>query len=218
MYYNKSEILDIFSDTFLSSLEEFYDKRIQELLREMKYSNYSYDYGVSKFVIIPMNKDYVIKIPFTGQEKVYKGFVEFNGAEYEERPWDYCAAEVSRYTQACLNGMEKYFAETKMVGFIKGFPIYIQQKADVFDSSLEEDNSFYSEEEINKTLQSLKGKIEYPSININWLTDFRLCYGEEELTSFLDFLRREDWSDFHTQNIGYIDGAPVIIDYSSFEE
>ena len=56
-------------------------------------------------------------------------------------------------------------------------------------------------------------------INIDWLTDFRLKYGEEELIRFSNFIRDCGWDDdLRDDNIGYLSEKPVLIDYSGFME
>ena len=58
-----------------------------------------------------------------------------------------------------------------------------------------------------------------PSIPLDWLADFELWYGQEELINFIDFLTHQQYwdDDLRDANIGYDDdNRPVIIDYSSF--
>ena len=56
-------------DDFVSSIDT---KRVPE---------FDYDAGATKLVIMPENRDYVIKIPFSGLYNEWGDYIPFNGAE-----------------------------------------------------------------------------------------------------------------------------------------
>lgn len=107
--------------------------------------------GASKCVIIPDDRNYVIKIPFTGDssDEIYEKDEEFydycceNGFDYEACPydkwefenagnsqngWDYCLRETEIYNAAKDCGIEQFFAKTIHIGDYHHHPIYIQEK------------------------------------------------------------------------------------------
>lgn len=109
--------------------------------------------GASKCVIVPNDKNYVIKIPFTGEgsDEIYDNDDEFreycseNGFDYEACPydryefenasnsqndWDYCLREAEIYNSAKDWGINEFFAKTIYIGTFSHHPIYIQEKCD----------------------------------------------------------------------------------------
>ena len=229
MTYNREELLKIFASAILYEGKKFHEGMNEDLLYSLDGNFYKYDYnhGATKLVIIPKKEDFVIKIPYTGSYEYYSGYYsnsiyrqgredywEFVAGENSFRPWDYCANEIIRYDKALENGFAKYFAKTELLGFIHNYPIYIQEKC----VTLSSDRHFhrYSKEENLKTSNCYKN---YYNISIDWLTDFRLKYGEEELINFINFIQDMRWDDdLRSENIGYINGKPVLIDYSGFLE
>lgn len=169
----------------------------------------TYSNGASKFVLIPKYKDYVIKIPFTGMIHLDGVYEEYSQADDYDRPWDYCMNEVFRYETAKEDGMEEFFAETKFVGYMKGFPIYTQVKCEVLNPN----EHYYSKEERDKTRSLTK----YASINVDWLTDIRTQMGEDAVVKFVNYVDYQGWNDdLRADNIGYLNGHPIVVDYSSF--
>lgn len=236
MTYNKDELLKMFEESLLNKDEDFYEELNNDLLSTLNliFDDFDVDNGASKLAIIPVKEDYVIKIPYTGttqtdccfsysEDEDEDGYYEedyfspFVGAG-KDAPWDYCALEVERYQYAKKFGVERFLAETKLLGYVHGYPIYIQEKCETYyDSQRFSHHSIYSEEE-KKTTRSMAGlgQFEY-LVNENWLTDFRFYYGREALVDFVDFLLTNNWGDLNTSNIGYLNGRPVIFDYSGYD-
>ena len=116
-------------------------------------------------------------------------YESFYFSEYKDRPWDYCAAEVKRYNIAKEEGFEKYFAKTEFLGFVNDYPVYIQERGIVFS----ETGCSYTKEVREETSEICSGI--WCGINTGWLTDFRFCYGKNELIDFLTFLQCNGWDD-----------------------
>ena len=189
-------------------------------------------WGATKLVIIPQKGDFVIKIPFEGQEVELWPIDEETGEEnYDAEPewsidrfmyaqndthWDYCLTEVERYSLAREFGFEKYFLETFCIGYINGHPIYVQEKADEIGSSSNSHKTKTSREEVRE-LMSESGT--YVDIPWDWLAvvmDY-MDNAEVELVDFLRFLYDNDIdNDLHGGNIGFKYGRPVIVDYAGF--
>lgn len=229
MTYNKEELLNMLSTAPLYEGIEFHEGRNDEFFNCINnfHRYYSYAYGATKLALIPIKeeKDYVIKIPYTGgynYESSYRDnsiyyptkteYWEYTAAENKDRPWDYCACEVKRYKIAKKQGLSKCFAKTKLLGYINDYPIYIQEKCTTLSSCRLEHR--HTKEENLKTSNYCNN---YFEISMDWLTDFRLYYGKHILLKFVNFIQNLGWDDdLKTNNIGYIKNRPVLIDYSGF--
>lgn len=214
MTYDREKLLNILKMAPLSKNNPFHEGNNKTFMTKMgkEFSNhYFFEYGATKFVLIPIStkEDYVIKIPYTGS---FHPDRKYQYAQCKERPWDYCAGESLRYKIAEEEGFEDCFAKTEFLGFVHGYPIYIQEKCTLF-FDLDHDHTL---EERKKTSHICKN---FYSINIDWLTDFRIYHGEQRLIDFINFLRTFGWDDdLRKENVGYLDGCPVLIDYSGFLE
>lgn len=220
MTFDKDAVLSLLKDTFLHEDFPFTEEDTWRIINTLnipsgkKSTDYIFDSGATKFVIIPNDTDYVIKIPFTGQINDWDG--EYNEYEFGEGddPWNYCENEVMRFAQAKFDGFSEFFAETKLIGYKDGFPIYIQEKCTCL-TTIKDRHSKYSEVEKEKTLEIT----EYCGIDLTWLTDVRLMYGEDTCKWLVDYVDDNGWNDdLRPANIGYLNNKPIIFDYSSYNE
>lgn len=224
MTYNKEYLLKLFEKVSFNieftelDADEFY----LGLNDEIK-DAFDFNYGASKFVLIPKNSDeYVIKIPFNGyledtwNEETYSGyeFTPFYCADNTDG-WDYCLSEVKRYSQAEKEGLSTALAKTSLLCYIDSYPIYIQERCQVYSQLFDYSEKRHSKEENSKTLSLIEAD-KFFEINEDWLTDFRYYYGEEFFIKFMAFVDDNNWDDLRVDNIGYLNGRPVLIDYSSF--
>ena len=213
MTFNEDEILDMFKDfKFLNPT--FDDTRVDELTLYLYDKGYifNYEFGATKLVIIPRNKDYVIKIPFQG---AYYGneFCNFinAGLDYE---WDYCNVEVKRYDDIYSTCFKDCFAETIFIGYVNDYPIYLQEKCIPFNLSYHK-----TKEKIEK-MDSFLHKINcWYDFNTDWCIDLLKYYGPKKFKEFLALIKKLKWDDDLTcDNVGYKNGHPIIIDFSGFRE
>ena len=221
---SNEEILQLFNAcTFDGVLTEndFEDKVLSNLPDDLKYH---YEYGATKLVIMLPDCDFVIKIPFSGSYQEFyqdktddyeEEYVEFENADFETCEWDYCKTEVNRYNLAKNAGIEKYFAKTEYIGMVNNYPIYIQQKAEIF-SEVKDLNS-YSEEKKSSTREKCD-KEDLWCFNECWLSDLLDYCGDRIFSLFMSFLKDNEIDDLHSSNIGYIDENPVLVDYSGFND
>ena len=179
-------------------------------------------YGASKFIIFLNDKE-VIKIPFNG--------CFWYDCELEQEtgdPWrfdefihkDYCAIEEEKYDKAVDAGLEKFFASTQYCGNTKNnVPVYISERVCTFfdNASVREKTDTISENSWEKA-KSYKKSFN-SKIHEEWLARAIEYYGEDAVSALLDFIKKENIYDLHTDNIGFrYNGAPVILDYSSYNE
>lgn len=176
--------------------------------------------GASKLVIIPDNKDFVIKIPFEYEEECdeypYSGAYNV-GPEGEtlEFGWDYCALEAALWEQADKLGIGHLFAKTIFIGEYNNYPIYIQEKCQTFKEVKNIEN--YSEKSKKRSLKLCKEN-NFWCFNSGWLSDVLDYYDTDaEFMAINKFVRDYHIDDLHWGNMGYkLDGSPVLIDYSDF--
>ena len=147
-------------------------------------------------------------------------FYEFHGAECEYG-WDYCEVETIKYADAEAEGVEKFFAKTERVGYVGQWkhPVYIQERCVTFDdeTSSESGERFHNRTEADfEKVKTLQDEVGYVSISQNWLLDAIIYYGVELVKKFLIFCENFNISDLHSGNVGYRNGAPCLLDYSSY--
>ena len=125
------------------------------------------------------------------------------------------------YQKALAAGVEKYLLETKKIGEINGYPIYVQEKCVSFcNSSVKAP----ANREIIKSKNNLEDNNIYAKVLSSIFCFY--CYldiinGEDTYESFGRFnnFAEEYLSDIHNGNIGFsVCGKPVILDYSGFHE
>ena len=109
-------------------------------------------------------------------------FYGFEGARFTSDGWNYCETEATVYEMAKEAGIETCFAKTEYVGDIDGYPVYSQERAEIF--YFRKNESEYSEETRSKTRDKCRELNVESSINICWMTDFLAYYGEEMLKTF----------------------------------
>lgn len=243
MTYDINFIHDLLEPSILDASNSFYESLIDDFCDsiDLNLAGFYRENGATKLVLIPLDddKDFVIKIPFTGTinydyeehdcdeerssssktssyyDYVGESYIDFHNSGRNEGDWDYCATEANRYNIAKEEGFEIYFAETRLIGHIRDYPIYVQEKCTVFSGFT---NSH--DPDINKkTIKVCKDAGFDYWMPIDWLTDFRFYYGEARLTEFIHFLYEKDWyDDLRGPNLGYIGDRPVLIDYSGYSE
>ena len=219
----------------------FYEQVVRPLENSEEFNQYdwTYDSGVSKGVLIFDDLDFVIKIPFYAEwfeeeeidydeendEPIYAdGYTSeyaFEGTQVEgfvkENNWDYCETETLVYEVAKRNSMEEHFAQTYLIGFAKGWPIYAQVRACMFRS--EESYSTRSKKNYTKEERETARKIREDErfyLDEEWLMDFIAYWGEERMLQFINFCNQWFIDDLHGGNLGYVCGVPCLVDYSSY--
>ena len=216
------EILEALSyGTFDENDEaDFYSIVVQPFSEKYK-KPFDYATGATKGVLIFEQLGFVIKIPFCRNSED----CEYNSTygEYEccyftgadtDNGWDYCEAEANKYERAEEEGLAQCFAKTKKIGDIDGYPIYMQELADIYKSI---DYQSSHTEEDSRQVSSICNNNNFYMFNIEWLSDAFHYYGEKMFHKLLEFIRTVGINDLHDGNIGYIGNRPVLVDYSSFD-
>ena len=213
------------------------EKLIDPLPRSFR-ENYYVEEGATKIVFVSKNENYVIKIPFCGQEPDDWGSYSCSDSRYdnsffdcgcpscyspfefagEPNGWDYCKAEVLLYEKAKEAHLEKHFVKTTLIGYVNNHPIYLQQKATIFnDLEMSENYHYKSEEQLNRS-KTLCSTNDVRCFNATWIADFIEYYDEETFLTLAYHLENNYIDDLHRSNLGYINGRPVIVDYAGYNE
>lgn len=215
--YNVEEVYQYVKNFSLvrGRFTEFEVEDFIERIDESKVPSFDYDSGITRCVIIPNERDYVIKIPFNGQMEYdfeqddfyFKDFYSGGGINND----DYCALEEALYEDLKETKFRSFFLPIDKVLEINDYPIYVQPKAVCFAHSSVRPYSSNSYEVASETPCSY---IPTPWL-ANCLED--LNGEEDELREFVNFLHKKGLDiDLHQGNIGYRNNRTVIIDYAGF--
>lgn len=209
-------------------------------LNRAEYAGYEEHNGVSKavFYIPTLDKEHVIKIPFSG----YAEFCDWMSTEEYERaedeminretafyPFecarsyygdDYCAAEENIYEEIAefceeenLPDITVMFAKTECVCRVNNYPIYQQP----YCKPLEESGKTITDLQKSEIDDFCDSVFLYSCFNYTWLYDAREYYGDEMVAALLKCVDYVDINDLHSGNLGYtVDGRPIIFDYSGY--
>lgn len=193
------------------------DKRVQtesfnDVAREcLKNTDleFEYDSGATKGVIIPIDADYVIKLPlYTARG---------------ETPVDFCAREAAVYEEAKKFGLDHMLAAVQVFKFDDvPYYVYVQEKVDVNTDENEDVLFTYSSKQINQ--EDYDDEDERNSAAWDYMNEMPVeeCiyaifgeynkYANQLVNLFLDM----NINDIHNGNFGYNGGHPVLIDYSGY--
>lgn len=149
----------------------------------------------------------------------------FRGASCDNG-WDYCAVERDICEKADKEKLGNCLAKTTLLGYANNYPIYVQEKCFILDDVGFEDDEGLSlasthkrrKPETYNTLKEIRTKLDFWSIDSDWLLDFYFYWGEDTLKQLAIFIKKESIQDLHAANVGYRKGVPVLVDYSSYWE
>lgn len=183
--------------------------------------------GASKCVVLLHNQNFVLKIPFEGQQ-IWKQVRDYSAEEYNYNDfdfvfypfncartkdhWDYCNDEVEIFKKAEAAGVGSFFARTDFYGYSKdNYPIYVQERCEVFNN-VDVDDKYKN---LSKEIKTSASKVssELPK---EWIALAIEYFGQELTDKFLAFVEDEHIDDLHDSNFGFIGDRPVLIDYSGY--
>ena len=149
--------------------------------------------GVSRISIIFNNEEYIIKYDKSLTKDSFK-------------------LEEYYYAQAAGKGLEKFLVPIETYYTDSGIEYGVQEKAMVF--SFDALNSFSAE--TNKSYERIDNMV--PILSVFSSEDifmvFIQYYGEDLAEKFCSFCYNFGINDIHGGNYGYLNGAPVIFDYT----
>ena len=218
MFYDIDEIVE-FVKTFHPTEDGFTEEDVDDFISSIdinKVPLFDYDTGATKLVIIPIERDYVIKIPFSG---FYGDDDEYYSFEEE----DYCSLETEIYEEAAANGFGDLFLPIKQVVMIAGYPIYVQPQAETLDVDDREQKRYSSKDSrdivINEYRDGNLAMMMGRKFPLSWVAScLDVLEKYERLVEFFDYLEKNCIWDLHFNNIGYVEEHAVIIDYGGYNE
>jgi len=204
---------------------EFSCLKFENFIRKNKkkiFNSFQVKNGMTKGVLIPLSKDYVIKIPFMGYESFINGFHLFDGAfepeedAYKELQgsWNYCQREEEIYNLAKEYHVAEFFAQVKQIDNFENYPIYLQPYANIGSKSM-----ISLEDDARKVVKVRKfcEEMGFYAFNTRWMADALEYYGFSKVKEFCFFMNKFYLNDdLHEENIGYIDNRPVLVDYGGY--
>lgn len=131
--------------------------------------------------------------------------------------WDYCRLEEVIYQLAVEEGLGAYFAEEGYLGTIDQTPVYYQTRC-IPMSEMDLDRNSKEYKQKSKSSKELCDKLDIGCFSPIWIYDFIETYGVDELKRLNSFLCRYEIGDLRECNIGYLDGAPILFDYSDYRD
>lgn len=134
-----------------------------------------------------------------------------------ENEWDYCELECAIYQIALKEGLEPYFAKEMLLGEVRGYPVYVQQLVVPYSEAVSSSLTIASDEK-RHLAETTCDSLNLDCFNETWIADFITLYGKDEFEKLSLFLRKMRIYDLHGGNVGYMNGYPVILDYSNFNE
>ena len=214
---NDIELRDMYdANDLIYKIQKWTGNKIVDMFNR----HFEMDAGASKLVLIPLEGDYVYKIPLSYSIDGIL-FEELNEDGYH----DFCEVEVDRCLEIKHAGFGDFIAKEEYVDFINGLSIYKMEKAVPFDetrkylsnSSMGLSNNYDS---IYKRLNSSsysESMANVTSIPIEWMNILVEKQGLLRTTDFFNYLIENGWDDdLHSGNIGFINNNPVLIDYSGY--
>ena len=189
-----------------------YNSFCEKADNHLKESHIAVSCGATKICFIPEESDWVIKLSFDMTD-------EFDP---EEEEVDFCRREAYNYQKAVDQGLEEYFAATYKVGRVEDIDVYVQQKVVTDSYKIEDMFSSYVENVYEDDL------VDYTDDEYNWAVDdyvndlenterIEAVFGDSEATCKLAiFIEKYEINDLHCANYGFVNGVPVIMDYSGY--
>ena len=168
-----------------------------------------------------LNENFKAAEPDSSNDKYY---TPIEGASYYisediqiSEDWNYCELECAIYEEAVKRGLGMYFAEERLMGTLtcSGLPVYYQTRCTPL-CNLEYDYASAEYERKSEKAHLTCKELDAYCFNPLWIADFVEQYGKEEFRRLSLFLDEMCIGDLRDCNIGYLDGAPILFDYSGF--
>ena len=230
MYYNINDIMQYFETFELNENDSFTEDDVEDFIDSIDRNkpNFDYYYGATKLVIAPWDTEYVIKIPFMGRYSWEDDeYYPLRGTKYGA---NYCEEEEKLYKMAQEEGLEDMFLPLIRVGYIENYnyPVFIQAKAETYYGN--ENTPKVSKASANKYRRWKSSSVGrshnadrfFSKLPEDWqiqVLEF-FSFNLRKIDHFIKFLT--DYTniiaDLHSDNIGYCNGHPVIIDYGGYCE
>ena len=166
-----------------------------------KFKNLSMNYGATKYCLIDNQGDYVIK---------WDKDTSYGDTERE--------CEV--YQKAIEKGIAFLFPQTEILCRINGVAIVIQRKVDYChgNMSYEQENKLsYQCRTVNMDMViKVDHNIYRSRVPRLWIKSLICIYGKKITKLFEEFTHEQEINDLHSNNVGYLNGKPIVLDFSGY--
>ena len=166
-----------------------------------KFKNLSMNYGATKYCLIDNQGDYVIK---------WDKDTSYGDTERE--------CEV--YQKAIEKGIAFLFPQTEILCRINGVAIVIQRKVDYCHSNMsyEQENKLsYQCRTVNMDMViKVDHNIYRSRVPRLWIKSLICIYGKKITKLFEEFTNEQKINDLHSNNVGYLNGKPIVLDFSGY--
>lgn len=197
------EIIELLNKQFSNRVIEW-----DEIAEFANKHHLRFDAGETRYCIFSPKWDMVLKIP-----------------RFENVNDDYSALEVENYQQAKAQGLERIFLESGLLTTLScGCPIYWQTKFTCSHASMNYCEENHLKKQFERYFRSpiyLKVKKCMPDdrrYNDVWLFRAYQLYGKQFFKKLCVFFEENDIKDLHANNVGWLNGKPIILDYAGYHE
>lgn len=197
-------------EVLLSILEKFYSENgdFSSLCEESAgeigdTEDYVFCYGASKGVIVPLKQEdrsifpYVVKIPFLYEDEKYKTKIV-----------NHCRLEQKNSIAAAALDLSDILIPTDYFGRFASAEIYIQQQVEYPKRTVIR----YSWGILSEKYSVDNTSGIDPCLSL-YIIEY---YGLKKFLKLKEFVEEKRINDLHGGNYGFIDGRPVIFDYSGY--
>lgn len=173
---------------------------LEEVIRDLQVI----DRGETKTVLIYRDWDFVIKIP--------------NYYAYPQH--DYCRLEEQKYWNAKTFGVEKILLETAYLITAGCIDLYVQPRFSC-SAVAGEPQRKAARKTHNLERRKIVRRIQqttYDGYRIDdvWLARALQLYGKKFFLRFEEWTKKNKVGDLHRNNVGWLKGKPIILDYSGY--
>lgn len=190
----------------------FDDWDIYDVARKLRHlgltrDDFSVSDGASKFCIVFKKRDYVIKW-------------------CSERGYSEAAQEAKIYREAVEAGLGMFFPKTAILCEMNGITFVVQEKIGENACELKESDKKYYDRIGRTAKDSLVHKMEkefhkasssYPrKLDSRWAKVALSIYGKKACKDLCAFIIQKEINDLHSENIGFKNGKPLILDFSGY--
>jgi hypothetical protein len=166
-----------------------------------KFKNLSMNYGATKYCLVDKQGDYVIK---------WDKDTSYGDTERE--------CEV--YQKAIEKGIAFLFPQTEILCRINGVAIVIQRKVDYCHGNM----SYEQENKLNYQCRTVNMdmiiKVDHNIYRSRvprlWIKSLICIYGKKITKLFEEFTHEQEINDLHSNNVGYLNGKPIVLDFSGY--
>lgn len=170
--------------------------------------NCTFQYGASKGVFLNAEWDFVVKIPYFGEDDEH----------------DHCALEYEAYLDICKHYplCIDLFAKIEFLGWYGEIPVYVQERIDesfndfMYDHYEEARNQTYAELDRNEDFVNVCDKVRGSRLQSAFAYQILKTFGMAVLENLALWIVKTGQNDLHNSNVGFKGKNPCIFDFAGW--